>query len=142
MIKFDRGSQRGSRASVLAPQKARKPAAASLIPDTRFELRCQLRYARHACVGLIVCIMSLFAAINSRCLGEESDADARIVEALKVTTDAAKLYDFQLRGKQPGGLDFNLASVWHTEIWPWAKVQSGRETYTSFGPFEQGQPIR
>lgn len=27
--------------------------------------------------------------------------------------------------------------VWRTEIWPWSKVKNGRETYTSFGPFER-----
>ena len=26
--------------------------------------------------------------------------------------------------------------VWRTETWPWGKVKNGRETYTSFGPFE------
>lgn len=31
-------------------------------------------------------------------------------------------------------------TVWQTEILPWASVKSGRLTYTSFGPFEAGQP--
>ena len=31
--------------------------------------------------------------------------------------------------------------IWRTEIWPWSKVKNGRETYTSFGPFErEGTP--
>jgi hypothetical protein len=32
---------------------------------------------------------------------------------------------------------FQNQEVWRTEIWPWSKVKNGRETYTSFGPFER-----
>ncbi len=36
---------------------------------------------------------------------------------------------------------FRDQTVWQTEILPWARVKSGREIYTSFGPFEPQQAI-
>ena len=32
---------------------------------------------------------------------------------------------------------YEKSEVWRTEILPWNEVKNGRETYTSFGPFER-----
>lgn len=110
-ITRERRSQRCERELLRTPQNFKRPRTTSFVPDTLFELYRQLRFGRQEFVSLVVSSMCFFAAIDSPCLGEESAADARIIEALEITTDAAKLYEFQLRGDTPKRLDFDPNSV-------------------------------
>lgn len=116
-------------------QKAEGPRAMPRVRETFFKFCCELRFRRREFVCLVVSSVFFVAAIDSTCVGDESAADARIGEALQVTTDAAKLYEIELRGEPPERLDFGLDSVLR-----WSNPEAGEVYGNVFLWTRHGRP--